>query len=255
MAALAELDHRRVALLGRQDDVEPVAVHPDERAACEQLLDVVEVVGVAGVRELHRGQVDALLVEEVHDLQPALGRRMGVGHDRPAGLQARLGHRAQDLLDVVGDPGLVDGALQEGRLDVRALDPLLDVVHEQADQVVDVAVEEVLRHERVAGAVDPGAEHVLDPRRLRDLDREPGVAADVQHRGIDDRLDAVLHRAAHLRDACLALARAVVEMRPLRPHALRRGQEMLVGEREPEVGRVDRAGDGVHGGHKTGTYR
>ena len=63
--------------------------------------------------------------------------------------------RAVDLLDVLGHPGLVGGALDERRLDLGALDALFDVVDEQVGDRVRVAGGEV-RREVVVG-VDAGA--------------------------------------------------------------------------------------------------
>ena len=53
----------------------PVAVEADEAAGVEQPLDVVEVVGVAGVGDLHHRRIDSLLGEDPHLLGPGPARR------------------------------------------------------------------------------------------------------------------------------------------------------------------------------------
>ena len=77
---LEQGEHRRVALLGRQEEVEAVAVHADPAAGVEETLDVVEVVGVAGVGDLDLGRVDALLLE---DRASAPGRCRSPGASGP----------------------------------------------------------------------------------------------------------------------------------------------------------------------------
>ena len=62
-----------LALLVRQVHLEPVAVEADEDPGIEQPLDVVEVVGVAGMRDLDLRRVDALLEEDL-DLPRARSR-------------------------------------------------------------------------------------------------------------------------------------------------------------------------------------
>jgi len=61
--AAAELDHRRREPLVSQDEIQPEAVHADLAARGQERLDVVEVVGVAGMGDLHLGRLDPLLRE------------------------------------------------------------------------------------------------------------------------------------------------------------------------------------------------
>ena len=104
------------------------------------------------------------------------------------GLDARPGGRAVDLLDVLVDAWLVGRALDEGGLDLGALDALLDVGDEELGDLVGVAIEEELG-EMVVG-VDPGAGDDLEPGLLGDAPHEVDVASQ-EHRGrLRDRLDA-----------------------------------------------------------------
>ena len=176
-----------------EEDRQAEAVHPDPDALVEQALDVVEVVGVAGVRDLHAREVDALLLEDLDLARPRLARRPRVGHDRRPGANARARGRAVDLLDVLGDAGLVRGALDEGGLDLGALDSLLDVGHEEVGHRVGVAQEEELaagtRRCRSRCRARPEGRLLSETSRMK-LD----VAAE-EHRGrVGDRLDPELDR-------------------------------------------------------------
>ena len=119
--AAQQLGGRRVALVDRQVHLEAVAVEAHVDALVDQPLDVVDVVGVAAVGDLHARQIDALLLEDLDLARARPDRRHRVGHDRGARLHARARDRAVDLLDVLGHAGGVGGALQEGRPDVGAL--------------------------------------------------------------------------------------------------------------------------------------
>ena len=80
-------------------------------------------------------------------------------------LSARASDGAVDLLDVLGHPGRVRRALQEGAaLDVRALDTDFDVLDEVVGHHVDVAALEVVGE--IVVAVDPRAGDHLHPRLL-----------------------------------------------------------------------------------------
>ena len=142
MAALEQRRSRRQALLHRQEDLEAKSVEADVDPLVEEALDVVEVVRIPCVGDLDLGEVDALLLEDLDLARAGVAGRSRVGHDRRARLQARAGDGAVDLLDVLGDAGLVGGAFEERGLDVGALDPLGDVVDEELGDHVGVA-----RHE------------------------------------------------------------------------------------------------------------
>jgi hypothetical protein len=76
VATLEEGEHGCLTLFGRQVDVEAVAVHSDPATGLEEALDVVEIVGVAGVRDLHPRRVHALLAEDLHLLEPRAALRV-----------------------------------------------------------------------------------------------------------------------------------------------------------------------------------
>ena len=70
-----------------------------------------------------------------------------------------------ELLDVRGQARLVGGALDEGGLDVRALDALLDVRDEEVGELVLAAARERVRQPLVG--VDARREHDVEPALLR----------------------------------------------------------------------------------------
>ncbi len=74
------------------------------------------------------------------------------------------------------EPRLIRGALDEGRLDARPLDPVLDLVDEDVRKLILVAVEERLR--QVVVGVDPGGEHDLETALVRDPLAELGIAVE-----------------------------------------------------------------------------
>jgi hypothetical protein len=63
VAPLEQREHGRLALLGRQEDVEARSGPCRSSSRCRAALDVVEVVGVAGVGDLDLARVDALLAK------------------------------------------------------------------------------------------------------------------------------------------------------------------------------------------------
>ena len=141
-------------------------------------------------------EIDALLLEDLDLARAGVAGRPGVGHDRRAGLDARPGGRAVDLLDVLVHARLVGGALDEGGLDVGPLDPLLDVGDEELGDLVGIAVHEELG--QVVVGVDPGAGDDLKAGLLGDPLHEVDVAAE-EHRGrLADRLDAEVDRGLRL---------------------------------------------------------
>src|SRR4029079_7716262 len=78
VAALDELDEGPHAQCAGQYQADAEAVEAGPRAGRQQRLDVVEVVGVAGVGELDLARVDTLVNEEPHLLEDGLrGRARG----------------------------------------------------------------------------------------------------------------------------------------------------------------------------------
>jgi len=108
------------------------------------------------------------------------------------------------LLDVRRDPGLVGGALQERGLDVRSLNPLLDVVDEEVRHCVLVAEHEVGR--QVVVRVDARAGHDLEAGLLGHPAREPHIPAAEHRRRLADGLDASFDRRARGLDRRLVSA-------------------------------------------------
>ena len=93
----------RFSVLSRPVDAE--AVHAEQAAVGDELLEVAEVVGVPGVADHDPAEVDALLGEDLLLLEAAVGGGLGVGRDRRAGGPMRLGDRPQDPLDARVTPG------------------------------------------------------------------------------------------------------------------------------------------------------
>ena len=122
IAALEQRQRRRLALLVRQEDLEPVAVEADVGTAFEQALDVVEVVGVAGMGDCTRAGSTPSCSKISSCRGPvSLAGREWAMIGLPVCTLAR--GRPVDLLDVLGQPGLIGGALDERALDLGALDP------------------------------------------------------------------------------------------------------------------------------------
>ena len=204
-----------------------------------------------------RDEVDALLDEDLDLPRAGVRRRARVGHDRRPGPQARARGRAVDLLDVLGDARLVGGALDEGGLDLGALDPFSMSCDEELGDRVRVAVDEELG--QVVVGVDAGARHDLQAGLLGDSAHEGDVAAE-EHRGrVADRLHSVLHHSAGAVDGHVELLpwrhrvrRFLLDgacVRPLGEDRLVADQQVLVDQRAAELGGVDRAGDGLDHGH------
>ena len=253
MAAAEQLEDGRVAPLGGQEDVQPVPIHPDGDAAREEPLDVVEVVAVAGVRDLDLLRRDPLLEQDLDLSWPGVRGRARVRHHRHAGPDAGPGGRAMDLLDPLVDPGRVCCALDEGRPRLGTLDPLLDVMDEEVGEEVLVAVEQELG--QVIVGVDTGAGDDLEAGLGRDPDRGPDVAAEQHRRRLNDGLDPVLLDRLRRLDREAVLGLVVANMRPLRRDRLIGGEEVLVDQRQPELVGVDRPVDTLYHGHRNDPNR
>ena len=209
-----------------------------------------------------RSQVDALGLEDLDLPRAGVAGRARVGHDRRPGPNARPRGRAVDLLDVLGDPGLVGGALDEPRLDLGPLDPALDVGDEEVGDLVGVAAGQEAR--QVVVGVDAGAGDHLEPGLLGDPAHEVDVAAE-EHRGrVADRLHPEPDRRLRRLDRRLVLAARPElalgdaseggRLRPLQVDRLVARDEVLVDQRRPELARVDRARDGLDRCHRGAVY-
>ena len=249
VAAPQQLGGGRVALVDRQEHLEAVAVEPDVDALVDQALDVVEVVGVAAVGDLHAREVDALLLEDLHLPRPGGDGGHRVRHDRRSRLHARARDGAVDLLDVLGDARGVGGALQERRADVRPLDAAFDVLDEVVRHHVHVAVLEVVGE--VVVAVDPRAGDDPHARLLGDTAHEVHVAPAEHRRRVDDRLHAAVLGGAHRLERRVELELVVVAAGPLVDDGLVAEADVLVHEHDPERLRVDCSLHGLYLGHRS----
>ena len=151
---------------------EAEAVHAEQRAGRGELLEVVEVGRVAAVGEHDPPRVDALLVEHPQRVEAALALRVRVDADRRAGLLVDAADRAHDALDVLGQAGGVDRALEDPGLDAAALDPVAQVgAHQLVERLV--AVEQRAR----AAEVPRARQHVVRVEAGREDDVQPGALA------------------------------------------------------------------------------
>jgi hypothetical protein len=167
-----------------------------------------------------------------------------------------------DLLDVLVHARLIGRALDEGRLDLGPLDPLLDVVHEEVCDLVRVAVEEELG--QVVVRVDPGARDHLEAGLLGDPAHELDVAAQEHRRGLADRLDPELDRRLRLAHGDLVvlawrhLVRRVLlrraGTRPLVVDGLVGVAQVLVDQGRPELIDIHRPGHGLDLRHRREAY-
>ncbi|SBT56413.1 hypothetical protein POVWA1_075960 [Plasmodium ovale wallikeri] len=181
-------------LLHRVEQVEAEPVHPEHRPGVGDLAEVVDVVGVAGVADDHLRQGDALLLQHLLRDQPGLVGRVGVHRDRCAGLDVGLADRAHDAPDARGQPGELDGALEDARADLGPGDALADVLDEHlgqglrhVDQQSRSAVLELVGHVvvRVQARDHDDVELDLggDLLDARDVSTEP------EDGGVHDRVD------------------------------------------------------------------
>ena len=161
----------------------------------DELLEVVEVGGVAGVADHHPGQVDALFGEDALLLEPAPGRGVRVRGDRHTGLAVRLCDGAQHPLDAGGHARFVGRALEDRGLDTGVGDALLDVADEHvghdlgtAERCARPAVVKVDRH--VVVGVQPGRDDDVEVGLRRDSGDPRDVAAEADDREVDDGVDA-----------------------------------------------------------------
>ena len=100
-AVLAQLGHGLDPLLGGAVGVDAEPVHAEGRPGRQELLQIVEVGGVAAVADDHAGQVHALFGEDPLLVEPALrGRRRCGWRWATPWLAMDAGDGAQDALDV-----------------------------------------------------------------------------------------------------------------------------------------------------------
>ena len=155
---------------------------------------------------------------------------------RPVWLR-RARSRAVHLLDVRRHARLVRRALDERRLDVGALDAVLDLVDVDLRDLVLAAAHQRLR--QVVVGVDARGEDHLQAALVGHALAEARVAVEEHRARLDDRAHAVPLDRVGVADRGLPLGLLVVEVRELEAHRLVGGAEVLVDQREPELVELD----------------
>ncbi len=184
-------------------------------------------------------------------LEAAPGGGVGVRRDRHAGLAVRLRDGPQHPLDAGRDTGFVGGALEDCRLDTRARDAVGDVADEHVGHDLR-AVEQGARpaevevHRHVVVGVDAGGDDDVDVGGRRDARDAGDVAAEPDHRQVDDAVDA-----AGL-ELVQALDRVGLTFGLVAPHLGMVGidlggqhEDVFVHQRHAEVGGVDGSSSGI----------
>ena len=235
------------ALLGGQEDVDAEPVHADVGARGDELLQVGDVGGVAGVADDHAGQVDALLGEDGLLLEPAARRGVGVRRDRHPGLAVRRRHGPQDPLHPRRDTGFVGGALQDRGLDPGVGDAVLDVADEHlghdlraAERGTGAQVVEV--HRQVVEGVEAGGHHDVQLGGRGDPGDARKVAAEADHREIDDGVHPARLQLVEPRDGVgLPFGAVAPPLRVVLHDLGGHHEDVLVHQRDAEIGGVDGA--------------
>ena len=224
-------------------------------------LEVVEVAAVAGVAQHHPGRVDALLVaqQRLH-VQAGLGTGVGVHGDRCSGVAVRPGHGPHHPGHPVGHALVVDGALEERRLDSCARDALCDVgdehvhhrvghVHTERRRQGRAPVEEEERH-LVVGVAARGRDDVELGYLLGDALDARDVPAQAHDGRVGDAADPLGGKGLQLADG---VGHPVVLTAPFGRvvllHVGVENKDVLVHVGRPEVGGVDRTPDALNGCH------
>src|SRR5207247_2839551 len=159
-------------------------------------------------------------------------RSVGVGRDADAGLLRGADRRPQDDLTLRRDALGVVGDLDDAGLDAGAFDALLDLAHEQRRDLIRVAAPERARDV----APDAGRGDDIDAAAARQVGQKADVAAEVERREIDDRLDAALARLGQRRGGLLGQAVEIaVQLRVGLQDSGRGRYDVLVGQGEAEI--------------------
>src|SRR5690606_19571109 len=167
------------------------AVEAEEGAACGQLAQVVEILGIAAVADHDAVERHTEPLEQVLLLESPSRRCVRVGRDGHAGLLVRDGRRAEDACDVLRDALGIRCHLEHAGADARARDAALDVAEEQLHEGVlaadeeagSVGAEEVRQH--VARVVAGGGDE-LHGRTLGNPPHPLDVSAEAELGEVDD---------------------------------------------------------------------
>jgi len=175
-----------------------------------------------------------------------------VHHHRRAGLDRGRGNRGEDLRNVADEAVLLDGTLDERRLDPGVTDPLGQLANEDRRQRLGRPVAQKLwqLHERV----DAGADNDIQVDLLVDARDPADVPAEADGGRVVDRLDPSVPEPPQLRDrvgdpSLLVPPRLTPAVVEVLERLVPQDEHVLVREGAAEALRLDRAADGLDGRH------
>ena len=232
-----------------QDVLHAEAVHPDGGAGVHELTQVVEVLGVAAVPDHDPVRGDAACGEERELVAAVARRRVRVGGDGNAGTPVRGRRCLHHSLHVRGEALVIGDDLEHPGPHAGAGDAELDVADEQLQQGVGATDEPTgavgleVRRQRVGRVVARRGDQ-LHPGALGHPAHPRDVAAETEHREVDDRADPEVPQPFEPSDggldrdvlAPLGVGKVEVELRVADEHVLvdeRRAQRTR-GHRPPE---------------------
>ncbi|SKY13463.1 Uncharacterised protein [Mycobacteroides abscessus subsp. abscessus] len=140
------------------------------------------------------GQIDALLAQHALRDEARAGVRVGVHGDRSAGLNVCLADGPHHAFDAGRQSLLLDGALEERGLHVGVGDSLGEVTDKEVHQrLVDVEEQPgagvVELEGNVVVGVEAGCHHDVQVDLVGDLLDAGDVAAETEHRRVEDGVD------------------------------------------------------------------
>ena len=241
-----QLDHRVDPLIERQNPIQTEPVQPHVRPAIHQRLQVVRIRRVADMANHDPRQVTALVLENVL-LQRAQLRRTVMRRNRHARRSVRASARAQALLVVAVHPAalLVRRQLDDVRLDRRARNPLLNLLHKHPRQLLRRSTSPIHR----AQPVDPSAQDDVDLRHIPHLLQEPHVPPQISGRQVNHRAHPPLRQRRHLLLRRRHAASLVPQLRPVLRDARRANPNVLVNQRATQLRRIQLAAQRVNRWH------
>src|SRR5436190_6531716 len=123
--------------------LQTVAVHADEGASFDQLREVVNVIGIAGVSDKDAAQINPFRFQDILLFQTHTAAWMRVSHNRHTGAPMCPGYSAQHLLNAWRDTGLASSTPEKGDPYGAVLNAFLNVAVKQTCHVINLAMMKV----------------------------------------------------------------------------------------------------------------